>query len=149
MKKTIFFSLAIFGLLAIILSCNSRIKNSDIINVSLSNQAARGGFTTITVSQDSIIKIKSHRVFDNPIKTAHKLTKKDWNFVFSDIDIKLLESTESGKSKHSFDGSNLVTTIVTKDKEYHIVNTPEEAKGYHNLEKLQNNIKSLEEKYIK
>lgn len=130
-----------------LMSCKTVAQNTDITSVSYTHTAGRGGRTFINATKDSLESNKAGGRFEDYPVFKKKIDKKDWDKIVSDINISLLEKTKSGEKRGHYDGPDYIYHITTKDKEYELVNVPENSEGYQQIEKLKNNLDNLLKKY--
>lgn len=130
-----------------LMSCKTVAQNTDITSVSYTHTAGRGGRTFINATKDSLESNKAGGRFEDFPVFKKKIDKKDWDKIVSDINISLLEKTKSGEKRGHYDGPDYIYRIITKDKEYELVNVPENSEGYQQIEKLKNNLDNLLKKY--
>lgn len=130
-----------------LMSCKTVAQNTDITSVSYTHTAGRGGRTFINATKDSLESNKAGGRFEDYPVFKKKIDKKDWDKIVSDINISLLEKTKSGEKRGHYDGPDYIYRITTKDKEYELVNVPENSEGYQQIEKLKNNLDNLVKKY--
>lgn len=130
-----------------LMSCKTVAKNTDITSVSYTHTAGRGGRTYISATKDSLESNKAGGRFEDYPVFKKKIDKKDWDKIVSDINISLLAKTKSGEKRGHYDGPDDIYRITTKDKEYELVNVPENSEGYQQIEKLKNNLDNLLKKY--
>lgn len=147
MKKTFINSLLITSVLLLLFSCKSIAQKTDITSIDYTETVGRGGRSSITVTADSISRHSLGGRYTDLADFSKKIDSKDWNSIFLGVDVSLLKTTESGKSRGAYDGNDTIITLKTNDNEYRIVNTPENNPGYKNLERLQSNIQNLVSKY--
>ena len=130
-----------------LLSCKTAAQNTNITSVSYTHTAGRGGRTFINATKDSLESNKTGGRFEDYPVFKKKIDKKDWDKIASDINISILEKTESGKARGYYDGPDHIFLIKTTDKEYELVNVPENSEGFKQIEKLKNNLENLLSKY--
>lgn len=139
------FILSAFSLF--LLNCKTVAQNTTITSVSYTHTAGRGGRTFINATKDSLESNKTGGRFEDYPVFKKKIDKKDWDKIVSDINISVLEKTESGKGRGYYDGPDHIYRITTTEKEYELINVPENSAGYKQIEKLKNNLDNLLKKY--
>ncbi len=130
-----------------LMSCKTVAQNTMIESISVRNTYGRGGFTSVTVTKDSLKSSSAGgRMTDFP-NFSKKINAKDWQKLVSGIDLSVLEKTTSGARRGHYDGADQIFTIVTKEKEYELYNVPAESAGYKQLEKLKTELNNLLPQY--
>lgn len=145
--KLLKIGIAVSSVAMFLMSCKTVAQNTDITSVSYTHTAGRGGRTYINATKDSLESNKAGGRFEDFPVFKKKIDKKDWDKIVSDINISLLEKTKSGEKRGHYDGPDYIYRITTKDKEYELVNVPENSEGYQQIEKLKNNLDNLLKKY--
>ncbi|UQB68726.1 hypothetical protein [Epilithonimonas zeae] len=147
MMKIIKIGFILSALSLFLLNCKTAAQNTTITSVSYTHTAGRGGRTFINATKDSLESNKTGGRFEDYPVFKKKIDKKDWDKIVSDINISLLEKTQSGKARGYYDGPDHIYRITTTEKEYELINVPENSEGYKQIEKLKNNLDNLLKKY--
>lgn len=141
------FTLSVLSL--ILLSCKTVAQKSNIISMSYSHTAGRGGGMSITATKDSIEFSSFGRNFEELPNLIKKIDDKDWNQLISGINLSVLEKTQGSESRGVYDGPDAIFRIVTTEKEYELFNVLEGSLGYEQLYKLKTKLTNLTPKYKK
>jgi len=147
MMKIVKTGLVLSILSLILLSCKTVAQKSNILSISYSHTAGRGGSMSITATKDSIEFTSFGRNFENTPNLTKKIDTKDWNQLVSGINLSVLEKTKTGDRRGIFDGSDAIFRVVTTDKEYELFNVPQESTGYDQLNKIRKALTNLTPKY--
>ena len=131
----------------LLMNCKTAAQNSNITSVSYTHTAGRGGRSFISATRNSLESNKTGGRFEDFPIFKKKINQKDWDKIVSDINIPLLEKTESGKGRGYYDGPDNIFHIKTTEKEYELINVPADSEGYKQIETLKNNLENLLKKY--
>ncbi len=131
----------------LLLNCKTAAQKSTIKSVSFTHTAGRGGISFINATKDSLESNKRGGRFEDYPVFKKKIQQKDWDKIVSEINLSILDKTQSGKGKGMYDGPDDIFRIVTDKKEYEIINVPADSEGYKQLEKLKNNLNNLLSQY--
>lgn len=147
MMKIIKIGVILSAISLFLLNCKTAAQSTNIISVSYTHTAGRGGRTFINATKDSLESNKTGGRFEDYPVFKKKIDQKDWKKITSEIDLSLLEKTQSGKRQGMYDGPEHIFVITTTEKEYEVVNVPTDSEGYKQIEKLKNNLENLLSKY--
>lgn len=147
MMKVIKIGFMLSVLSLILLSCKTVAQKSNIISISYSHTAGRGGSMSMTATKDSIEFSSFGRNFESTPNLKKKIDVKDWDQLVSGINLSVLEKTQSGKRQGIFDGPDAIFRVVTTEKEYELFNVPEDSEGYKQLNKIRTTLTNLTPKY--
>jgi hypothetical protein len=128
-------------------NCKTAAQNTNIVSVSYTHTAGRGGRTFINATKDSLESNKTGGRFEDYPVFKKKIEQKDWDKIVSGINLSLLEKTQSGKRQGMYDGPEHIFRVTTTEKEYEVVNVPTDSEGYKQIENLKNNLEDLLKKY--
>ncbi|MGV8915734.1 MAG: hypothetical protein ACOH1X_09845 [Kaistella sp.] len=123
----------------------STVKNSagEILSISMTRTAGRGGSTRISATPDSLIFEAGRVLLKEQPSFRKKMNSAAWAKLTSLINTDTLEKTNSGEGRGHYDGPDFIVHIVTKDKEYNFVNVPEKSAGYQQIVDLEGQLNSL------
>lgn len=123
----------------------STVKNSagEILFISMTRTAGRGGSTSISATPDSLIFEAGRVLLKEQPSFRKKMNSAAWAKLTSLINTDTLEKTKSGEGRGHYDGPDFIVQIVTKDKEYNFVNVPEKSEGYQQIVDLEGQLNSL------
>lgn len=127
----------------LLISCKTAAQKTNILSISYTQTAGRGGRSFINATKDSIATNKAGGRFEDHPAFKKKIEQKDWNKIVSGIDISVLEKTKNGERRGHYDGPDEIFVITTTDKEYEVVNASEDVQNYRQLEQLKNNLNNL------
>lgn len=148
MMKVIKFSLILSVLSLIVLSCKTTAQTkNNILSISYSHTAGRGGSMSITATKDSIEFSSFGRNFESTPNLTKKIDVKDWDQLVSGINLSVLEKTQSGERQGIFDGPDSIFRVVTTEKEYELFNVPEGSVGFEQLNNVRKTLTNLTPKY--
>ena len=123
----------------------STVKNSagEILSISMTRTAGRGGSTSISATPDSLIFEAGRVLLKEQPSFRKKMNSAAWAKLNSLINTDTLEKTKSGEGRGHYDGPDFIVKIVMKDKEYNFVNVPEKSEGYQQIVDLEGQLNSL------
>ena len=121
------------------------VKNSgsEILSISTTRTAGRGGSTTISATPDSLIFEAGRVLLKEQPSFRKKMNSAAWTKLTSLVNTDTLAKTKSGEGRGHYDGPDFIVQIVTKDKEYNFVNVPESSEGYQQIVDLEGQLNSF------
>ena len=121
---------------------NTEFNYGDISSVSITRTAGRGGSTTMIATKDSLIFEPGRRMLEEKPGFRSKINKEDWNKLVSMIDLNVIDNAKNGEGQGHYDGPDFIVHIVTKEKDYNLLNVKDSA-GAKYLIEIENFLKTL------
>ena len=121
---------------------SGELNYADISSISMTRTAGRGGSTTMIATKDSLIFEPGRRMLEEKPGFRSKINKEDWNRLVSMIDLKVIDNAKNGEGQGHYDGPDFIVHVVTKEKDYNLLNVKDSAGAKHLIE-IENFLKTL------